>query len=87
MTINAQPKNGSYPEIGFGLISKSVFAYSDIKTMFSILESVAFDTGYAGSAGLVPQSWVNGNGTSYIYYGAGEFDGQGSGDDFWGTVS
>jgi hypothetical protein len=55
--------------------------------MFSILESVAFDTGYAGSAGLVPQSWVNGNGTSYIYYGAGEFDGQGSGDDFWGTVS
>jgi hypothetical protein len=32
-------------------------------------------------------SWVNGNGTSYIYYGAGEFDGQGSGDDFWGTVS
>ena len=54
--------------------------------MFSILESVAFDTGYAGSAGLVPQSWVNGNGTSYIYYGAGEFDGQGSGDDFWGTV-
>ncbi len=55
--------------------------------MFSFLESVAFDTGYAGSAGLVPQSWVNGNGTSYIYYGAGEFDGQGSGDDFWGTVS
>ena len=55
--------------------------------MFGILESVAFDTGYAGSAGLVPQSWVNGNGTSYIYYGAGEFDGQGSGDDFWGTVS
>ena len=55
--------------------------------MFSILESVAFDTGYAGSAGLVPQSWVNGNGTSYIYYGAGEFDGQGSGDDFWGTVN
>ena len=55
--------------------------------MFSILESVAFDTGYSGSAGLVPQSWVNGNGTSYIYYGAGEFDGQGSGDDFWGTVN
>ena len=54
--------------------------------MFGMLESVAFDTGYAGSAGLVPQSWVNGNGTSYIYYGAGEFDGQGSGDDFWGTV-
>ena len=55
--------------------------------MFSILESVAFDTGYAGSAGLVPQSWVNGNGTSYIYFGAGEFDGQGSGHDYFGTVS
>jgi hypothetical protein len=55
--------------------------------MFSVLESVAFDTGYAGSAGLVPQSWVNGNGTSYIYFGAGEFDGQGSGHDYLGTVS
>jgi len=44
--------------------------------MFSILESVAFDTGYAGSNGLEPQSWVNGNGTSYIYFGSGEFDGQ-----------
>ncbi len=39
--------------------------------MFSILESVAFDTGYAGSNGLEPQSWVNGNGTSYIYFGSG----------------
>ena len=56
------------------------------REMFSILESVAFDTGYAGSAGLVPQSWVNGNGTSYIYFGAGEFDGQGSGHDYLGTV-
>ena len=55
--------------------------------MFSVLESVAFDTGYSGSAGLVPQSWVNGNGTSYIYFGAGEFDGQGSGHDYLGTVS
>ena len=55
--------------------------------MFSILESVAFDTGYAGSNGLEPQSWVNGNGTSYIYFGSGEFDGQGSGHDFYGTVS
>ena len=55
--------------------------------MFSVLESVAFDTGYSGSAGLVPQSWVNGNGTSYIYFGAGEFDGQGSGHDYYGTVS
>ena len=55
--------------------------------MFSVLESVAFDTGYAGSAGLVPQSWVNGNGTSYIYFGSGEFDGQGSGHDYFGTVS
>jgi hypothetical protein len=32
--------------------------------MFSLLESVAFDMGYAGSNGLEPQSWVNGNGTS-----------------------
>ena len=55
--------------------------------VFSILESVAFDTGYAGSNGLEPQSWVNGNGTSYIYFGSGEFDGQGSGHDFYGTVS
>ena len=55
--------------------------------VFSILESVAFDTGYAGSNGLEPQSWVNGNGTSYIYFGSGEFDGQGSGHDFSGTVS
>jgi hypothetical protein len=55
--------------------------------MFSFLESVAFDTGYAGSNGLEPQAWVNGNGTSYIYFGSGEFDGQGSGHDFYGTVS
>ena len=54
--------------------------------MFSILESVAFDTGYAGSNGLEPQSWVNGNGTSYIYFGSGEFDGQGSGHDYLGTL-
>ncbi len=54
--------------------------------MFSVLESVAFDTGYAGSAGLVPQSWVNGNGTSYIYFRAGEFDGQGSGHDYLCTL-
>ena len=54
--------------------------------MFSILESVAFDTGYAGSNGIEPQSWVNGNGTSYIYFGSGEFDGQGSGHDFYGTL-
>ena len=54
--------------------------------MFSILESVAFDTGYAGSNGIEPQSWVNGNGTSYIYFGSGEFDGQGSGHDFSGTL-
>jgi len=53
---------------------------------FSLLESVAFDTGYAGSNGLEPQSWVNGNGTSYIYFGSGEFDGQGSGHDFSGTL-
>ena len=55
-------------------------------TMFSILESVAFDTGYAGSNGLEPQSWVNGNGTSYIFFGSGEFDGQGSGHDYLGTL-
>jgi hypothetical protein len=54
--------------------------------VFSILESVAFDTGYAGSNGLEPQSWVNGNGTSYIYFGSGEFDGQGSGHDYYGTL-
>ena len=54
--------------------------------VFSILESVAFDTGYAGSSGLEPQSWVNGNSTSYIYFGSGEFDGQGSGHDFYGTL-
>merc|ERR1712216_723420 len=54
--------------------------------MFSILESVAFDTGYAGSNGIEPQSWVNGNGTSYIYFGSGDFDGQGSGHDFSGTL-
>jgi hypothetical protein len=29
---------------------------------------------------------VNGNGTSYIYFGSGEFDGQGSGHDFNGTL-
>ena len=54
--------------------------------MFSLLEAVAFDTGYSGSNGLEPQSWVNGNGTSYIYFGSGEFDGQGSGHDFSGTL-
>jgi len=62
-------------------------ALSVWRAVFSILESVAFDTGYAGSNGLEPQSWVNGNGTSYIYFGSGEFDGQGSGHDFSGTVS
>jgi len=55
--------------------------------MFSILENVAFDTGYAGSNGLEPQSWVNGNGTLYIHFGLGEFDGQGSDHDYLGTVS
>ena len=55
--------------------------------MFSLLESVAFDMGYSGPNGLVQQSWENGNGTSYIYFGAGEFDGQGSGHDYLGTVS
>ena len=55
--------------------------------MFSLLESVAFDMGYSGPNGLVQQSWENGNGTSYIYFGAGEFDGQGSGHDYFGTVS
>jgi len=50
-------------------------------------EGVAFDTGYAGPNGIEPQSWVNGNGTSYIYFGSGQFDGQGSGHDFSGTVS
>ena len=39
-----------------------------------------------GSNGLEPQSWVNGNGTSYIYFGSGEFDGQGLGHDFSGTL-
>ena len=59
---------------------------SGSKKNLRFLESVAFDTGYAGSAGLVPQSWVNGNGTSYIYFGSGEFDGQGSGHDYFGTL-
>ena len=78
-------KKGGFPKWGMPLYIP-LQLHLLLKQMFSILESVAFDTGYAGSAGLVPQSWVNGNGTSYIYYGAGEFDGQGSGDDFWGTV-
>eukprot|EP00290_Baffinella_frigidus_P015565 CAMPEP_0180198140 /NCGR_PEP_ID=MMETSP0987-20121128/5006_1 /TAXON_ID=697907 /ORGANISM="non described non described, Strain CCMP2293" /LENGTH=123 /DNA_ID=CAMNT_0022153117 /DNA_START=135 /DNA_END=508 /DNA_ORIENTATION=+ len=51
------------------------------------LTDFAFDTGYAGPNGTEPQSWVNGNGTSYIYFGSGQFDGQGSGHDFNGTVS
>ena len=54
---------------------------------FAWTEGVAFDTGYAGPNGTEPQSWVNGNGTSYIYFGSGQFDGQGSGHDFSGTVS
>ena len=38
---------------------------------------------YVASDGLEPQkSWVNGNGTSYIYFGSGEFDGQGDGHDY-----
>jgi len=51
------------------------------------VRTVDFDTGYAGPNGTEPQSWVNGNGTSYIYFGSGQFDGQGSGHDFNGTVS
>jgi len=59
---------------------------------FTLLAAVAFeqagsaDTGYAGSDGPVPQKWVNGNGTSYIYFGSGQFDGQGSGHDYYGTL-
>jgi len=53
--------------------------------MFQFLRSVDFDTGYAGSGGVGPQSWVNGNGNSYIYFGSGQFDGQGSGHDFYGV--
>jgi hypothetical protein len=75
----------NYLRVGLGFLYNPLAR--NITKMFSILESVAFDTGYAGSAGLVPQSWVNGNGTSYIYFGAGEFDGQGSGHDYFGTVS
>ena len=59
--------------------------FSDIG--HACLQSVPFDTGYAGPNGVEPQSYVNGNGTSYIYFGSGQFDGQGSGHDFNGTVS
>jgi len=61
------------------------YSCADVHCVF-FSNSVAFDTGYAGSNGLEPQSWVNGNGTSYIYFGSGEFDGQGSGHDFSGTL-
>jgi hypothetical protein len=50
-------------------------------------ETVANDTGRSDSTGVHPQQWVNGNGTSYIYFGSGQFDGQGSGHDFYGTVT
>mmetsp|Transcript_35828 Transcript_35828/g.84218 ORF Transcript_35828/g.84218 Transcript_35828/m.84218 type:complete len:89 (+) Transcript_35828:26-292(+) len=49
------------------------------KVVTQIIPTAGTDMGYAGSNGLEAQSWVNGNGTSYIYFGAGEFDGQGSG--------
>ena len=43
--------------------------------------------GYAGSAGLQNQYFTSNNTTcGYICYGFGQFDGQGSGHDFSGTV-
>jgi hypothetical protein len=69
------------------IAGKGIEQFSPICTLTcSLPRAVAFDTGYAGSNGLEPQSWVNGNGTSYIYFGSGEFDGQGSGHDFYGTL-
>jgi hypothetical protein len=81
--LTAEKKKKNHLLDSFILGNSSRFTFQE---MFSILESVAFDTGYAGSNGLEPQSWVNGNGTSYIYFGSGEFDGQGSGHDFNGTL-
>ena len=69
------------------LAHSNVVQAASLTRVPSLSCAVAFDTGYAGSNGLEPQSWVNGNGTSYIYFGSGEFDGQGSGHDFSGTVS
>ena len=51
-----------------------------------VVRTVDFDTGRSDSTGVHPQTWVNGNGNSYIYFGSGQFDGQGSGHDFYGTV-
>ena len=51
--------------------------------MFQALQGIAFDTGYAGSAGLQLQEYSIA-GPGYIAYGSG---GQNSGHDFFGTVS
>ena len=40
------------------------------------MRTVDFDTGRSDSTGVHPQTWVNGNGNSYIYFGSGQFDGQ-----------
>jgi hypothetical protein len=39
----------------------------DLAGLFAVAvqyQTVAFDTGYAGSNGTEPQKWINGNGTS-----------------------
>ena len=68
------------------LAHSNVVQAASLTRVPSLSCAVAFDTGYAGSSGIEPQSWVNGNGTSYIYFGSGQFDGQGSGHDYWGTL-
>jgi hypothetical protein len=47
---------------------------------------IPFDTGYSGTPGK-PQVYVEGGETGYIAKSSGQFDGQGSGHDFYGTVS
>ena len=49
-------------------------------------DAIPFDTGY-GATPAIGQVYSEGGETGYLAKSSGQFDGQGSGHDFFGTVS
>ena len=49
-------------------------------------DAIPFDTGYGATPGM-GQVYTEGGETGYLAKSSGQFDGQGSGHDFFGTVS
>ena len=49
-------------------------------------DAIPFDTGYGATPGM-GQVYTEGGDTGYLSKSSGQFDGQGSGHDFFGTVS